>query len=61
MCQSQSPNSSHPIPFPLGIHTFVLYLCVSVSAREGIYVYVWLIHFAVQKLTQHYSKATILR
>ena len=30
-----------------------------VSQREGIYVYIWLIHFAVQqKLTQH-CKATI--
>ena len=30
-----------------------------VSPREGIYVYIWLIHFAVQqKLTQH-CKATI--
>ena len=28
MCQSQSPNSSHPTPFPLGIHTFVLYVCL---------------------------------
>ena len=32
MCQSQSPNSSHPTPFPLGIHTFVLYVCVSTVA-----------------------------
>ena len=31
------------------------------SKEEGIYVYVWLIHFAVQqKLTQH-CKATILQ
>ena len=34
MCQSQSPNSSHPTPFPLGIHTFVLYICVSISAWQ---------------------------
>ena len=34
MCQSQSPNSSHPTPFPLGIHTFVLYVCVSISALQ---------------------------
>ena len=27
ICQSQSPNSSYP-PFPLGIHTFVLYVCL---------------------------------
>ena len=26
ICQSQSPNSSHPSPFPLGIHTFVFYV-----------------------------------
>ena len=26
MCQSQSPNSSHP-PSPLGNHKFVLYIC----------------------------------
>ena len=31
------------------------------SKREGIYVYIWLIHFVVQqKLTQH-CKATILQ
>ena len=34
MCQSQYPNSSHPTPFPLGIHTFVLYICVSISALQ---------------------------
>jgi len=28
MCQSQSPNSSHPTPFLFGIHRFVLYVCV---------------------------------
>ena len=28
MCQSQSPNSSLPTPFPLGIRTFVLHLCL---------------------------------
>ena len=39
ICQSQSPNSSHhhhsrpPLP-PLGIHTFVLYVCVSISALQ---------------------------
>ena len=33
ICQSQSPNSSHP-PFPLGIHTFVLYACVFTSALQ---------------------------
>ena len=26
ICQSQSPNSSHPSPFSLGIHTFVFYV-----------------------------------
>ena len=31
ICQSQSPNSSQPF-FPLDIHTFVLYVCVSISA-----------------------------
>ena len=28
MCQSQPPHSSHPA-FPLGIHIFVLYICIS--------------------------------
>ena len=31
LCQSQSPNSAPPY-FPLGIHTFVLCVCVSISA-----------------------------
>ena len=30
ICQSQSPNSSHP-RLPLVIYTFVLYVCVSIS------------------------------
>ena len=35
----QSPNSSHHLPHPpplspLGVHTFVLYLCVSISALQ---------------------------
>ena len=36
ICQSQSPNSSHlpPLLFPLGVHTFVLYICVSISAMQ---------------------------
>ena len=35
VCQSQSPNSSHPHPIsPLGVHTFVLYICVSISALQ---------------------------
>ena len=34
VCQSQSLSSSHATPFPLGIHTFVLYVCVSVSALQ---------------------------
>ena len=34
MCQSQSPNSSYPTPFLLGIHTFVLYIYVSISALQ---------------------------
>ena len=33
MCQSQSPSSSPP-HFPLGIRTFVLYICVSISALQ---------------------------
>ena len=33
ICQSQSPNSSH-LPFPLGVHTFVLYICDSISALQ---------------------------
>ena len=32
MCQYQSLNTSHSLSFPLGIHTFVLYVCVSISA-----------------------------
>ena len=36
-CQSQSPSSSHHhhpslLLYPLGVHTFVLYICVSISA-----------------------------
>ena len=34
MCQSQSPSSSHPTPFPLGIHTFVLYICVQIRLLD---------------------------
>ena len=33
MCQFQSPISSHS-HFPLGVHTFVLYDCVSISALQ---------------------------
>ena len=33
MCQSQYPNLFH-CPFALGIHTFVLYICVSISALQ---------------------------
>ena len=29
ICHPQSPNSFHHPPFPSGIHTLVLYLCVS--------------------------------
>ena len=29
-CQSRFPNPSHP----LGVHTFVLYICVSISALQ---------------------------
>ena len=31
--QSQSPNRFHP-PSALGIHMFVLYICVSISALQ---------------------------
>ena len=41
ICQSQSPNSSHhhhppspPLLSPLGVHTFVFYICVSISALQ---------------------------
>ena len=34
MCQPQLPNSSHPTCSLLGIHRFVLYICVSISALE---------------------------
>ena len=33
ICQSQSPNPSHP-PFPLVSHTVVLYFCVSISTSQ---------------------------
>ena len=37
-CQSQSPNASHHHPpchfVPLGVHTFVLYICVSISTLQ---------------------------
>ena len=36
ICKSQSPNSSHPLTIPLGIHMFVLYVCVSISKEERI-------------------------
>ena len=40
ICQSQSPNSSHhnhcppPQLSPFCVHTFVLYICVSISALQ---------------------------
>ena len=35
--QPQSPSLSHPTPLtPLGVHTFVLYVCVSLSACESV-------------------------
>ena len=34
MCQYQSLNISHFLSFPLGIHTFFLYVCVSISALK---------------------------
>ena len=30
ICQSQSPNSSHPALPPIGVHMFVLRVCVSI-------------------------------
>ena len=33
ICQSQPPDSSHP-SFALGLHTFVLCVCVSVAALQ---------------------------
>ena len=33
MCQFQSPDSFH-LPFPFGIHIFVLYVCVSISTLQ---------------------------
>ena len=33
ICQSQSPVHLIPLP-PLGIHTFILYVCVSISALQ---------------------------
>ena len=43
ICQSQSPNSSHhhhhPRLSPLGVHTFVLYICVSISASKQVHLY----------------------
>ena len=35
ICQSQSPNSSHPFS-PLSVHKFVL--CVSVSSLQNVYL-----------------------
>ena len=29
ICQTLSPNPSRPLPFPLGVHRLVLYVCVS--------------------------------
>ena len=34
ICQSQSPSSFHPCPFPLGTYMFDLYVCVSISALQ---------------------------
>ena len=33
ICQSQSPSPSH-FPCPLGVHKFVVYVCVSISALQ---------------------------
>ena len=34
ICQPQFPNSPHLSPFPLGIHTFILYIYVCISALQ---------------------------
>ena len=42
ICQSQSPNASPcpPPPLsPLGVHRFVLYICVSISACKLVHLY----------------------
>ena len=36
ICQSQPPNSSHPLLAPLGVHKFVLQICVSISVLQKI-------------------------
>lgn len=38
ICQSQSLNSSHPPPFPLGIHTCVLHLFLFQAGSKVTYV-----------------------
>ena len=58
-CQSQSPNLSQPSS-PLGVHTCVLYVCVSVYAlqigssvpfsRFYIYVLIYEIYFSLSDL-----------
>ena len=67
ICQSQSPNSSHPCPprSPLGVHTFVLYICVSISAlqtgslyhfsRFHIYALIYNICFSLSNFTLYDS------
>ena len=47
MCQFQSPNSPHCLLFPLGVHTFVLSICVSVSALQMVHLY----HFSRLHIT----------
>ena len=39
MCKPQSTNSSYPLLFPHGVHTFVLYVCVSISALQINHLY----------------------
>ena len=34
ICQSQSPSLSHPLFPRLCIYTFILYICVSISALQ---------------------------
>ena len=46
ICQFQSPSASH-LSFPLGVHTFVLSICVSVSALQMVHLY----HFSRLHIT----------
>ena len=41
ICQFQSPNSPHCLPFPLGVHMFVLYIYIYFSSRLFWYNFSW--------------------